>query len=73
MRARIYSVGSALFVVTAPIGIVAYGYLISWLGMEDTLAIFVVLNLALPLVMLCVPALRHIPKLAPVPVSEGTT
>ena len=70
MRARIYSVGSALFVVTAPIGIVAYGYLISWLGMEKTLAIFVALNLALPLVMFCVPALRHIPKLAPVPVSE---
>ena len=32
MRARIYGVGSALFVVTSPIGIVAYGYLISWLG-----------------------------------------
>jgi MFS family permease len=74
MRARIYSVGSALFVVTAPIGIVAYGYLISWLGMEETLAIFVVLNLALPVLMLCIPNLRHIPKLAPVQVivSEET-
>lgn len=65
MRARIYGVGSALFVVTAPIGIVVYGYLISWLGMDQTLTIFVALNLALPLIMLCVPALRHIPRLAP--------
>jgi MFS family permease len=73
MRARIYGVGSALFVVTAPIGIVAYGYLITWFGMEETLAIFVALNLALPLIMLCVPALRHIPKRAPVPVSEETS
>jgi MFS family permease len=64
MRARIYGVGSALFVVTAPIGIVAYGYLISWLGMEKTLVIFVALNLTLPLIMLCIPALRHIPRLA---------
>lgn len=70
MRARIYGVGSALFVVTSPIGIVAYGFLISSLGMEQTLAIFVVLNLALPVIMLCVPALRHIPRLPPVIVQE---
>jgi MFS family permease len=70
MRARIYGVGSALFVVTAPIGIVAYGFLISSLGMEQTLAIFVVLNLALPVIMLCVPALRHIPRLPLVVVQE---
>jgi MFS family permease len=63
MRARIYGVGSALFVVTAPIGIVTYGYLMNYLGIEDTLTIFVVLNLALPVIMLCVPVLRHIPKL----------
>lgn len=71
MRARIYGVGSALFVVTAPIGIVAYGFLISSLGMEQTLAIFVALNLALPVIMLCVPALRHIPRLPPVVVQEA--
>jgi MFS family permease len=62
MRARIYSVASALYVVTLPIGIVAYGYLITWLGMDETLTIFVVLNLALPVIMFCVPDLRHIPK-----------
>jgi MFS family permease len=70
MRARIYGVGSALFVATSPIGIVAYGYLISSLGMDQTLAIFVVLNLALPVIMFCVPALRHIPRLPPVVVQE---
>jgi MFS family permease len=63
MRARIFGVGSALYVVTLPIGIVAYGYLMNWIGIEDTLPIFVVLNLALPVIMLCVPVLRHIPKL----------
>jgi MFS family permease len=70
MRARIYGAASALFVATSPIGIVAYGYLISWLGMDETLAIFVALNLALPLIMFCVPALRHIPRLAPSSVTE---
>ncbi len=70
MRARIFSVTSALYIVTLPIGIVVYGYLMSWLGMQETLVIFVVLNLALPIIMLGVPALRHIPKLAPMTVSE---
>lgn len=70
MRARIFGVSSALFVVTAPIGIVLYGYLISWLGMNETLVIFVALNLSLPLIMICVPALRHIPRLAPPRVQE---
>lgn len=71
MRARIFSAGSAMAVVTLPIGIVAYGYLISGLGMERTLEIFAVLNLTLPLIMICVPALRHIPKLARVEVLES--
>jgi MFS family permease len=71
MRARIYGVGSALFVVTAPIGIVVYGFLISSLGMNETLTIFVALNLAVPLIMCCVPALRHIPRLSPTVLQEA--
>jgi hypothetical protein len=62
MRARIYGVGSSLAMITAPIGIVAYGFLISGLGMETTLLIFVVLNLAFPLVIASSRELRHIPK-----------
>jgi MFS family permease len=62
MRARIYGVGSALATVTLPIGIVAYGFLISKLGMNETLTIFVVLNLAFPVVIACSPQLRHLTK-----------
>lgn len=68
MRARIFSAGSALAMVTLPIGIVAYGFLMSGLGMQKTLAIFVVLNLAFPVIIACSSELRHLSKPEPAPV-----
>lgn len=65
MRARIYSAGSSLSMVTLPIGIVAYGFLMNDLGMQTTLAIFAVVNLALPIVIASSHELRHLTRPEP--------
>jgi MFS family permease len=65
MRGRVFGAMAAVWGVAMPIGIVVYGYLMSGIGLERTLQIFVVLNLALPVVMAMIPALRRIPKTGP--------
>jgi MFS family permease len=62
MRGRVFGAMAAVWGVAMPIGIVVYGYLMSGIGLERTLQIFVVLNLALPVAMALIPALRKIPK-----------
>ncbi|MDQ3653938.1 MAG: MFS transporter, partial [Chloroflexota bacterium] len=51
MRGRVFGARSALQASTLPIGIVVYGFLMSSLGLQTTIAVFVVLNLALPALM----------------------
>jgi MFS family permease len=67
MRGRIFGARSALQSSTLPVGIVAYGFLMSSLGLQATLVIFVGLNLALPLLMASSRVLRQIPRGSPAP------
>ena len=62
MRGRVLGVQGAIISATLPVGIVIYGFLMSAIGMEATLVIFVALNLALPIWMAFVPQLRHIER-----------
>ncbi len=62
MLARVLGLVSALNVMTMPVGMIIYGFLVTSRGLEQTLQIFVALNLALPLIMLAIPALRHLPE-----------
>ncbi|CAN5477120.1 hypothetical protein BH23CHL4_BH23CHL4_23540 [soil metagenome] len=62
MRGRVFGATGAVTAVAMPIGIVVYGFLTSGIGLERTLEIFVALNLALPVVMALIPALRSIPN-----------
>ncbi len=65
MRGRVFGARGALQVSTLPVGIVVYGFLMSSLGLRGTLAVFVALNLALPLLMATSKVLRDIPRVAP--------
>jgi MFS family permease len=65
MRGRVFGVQGAIASATLPVGIVIYGFLMSAIGMEATLVIFVALNLALPIWMAFVPQLRHIERPSP--------
>lgn len=62
MRGRVFGAVSALGASTLPVGVLIYGALMSELGLETTLAIFVALNVALPMGMLLLPSLRDIPR-----------
>ncbi|MBA2469449.1 MAG: MFS transporter [Chloroflexia bacterium] len=65
MRGRVFGARGALQSSTLPIGIVVYGFLMSSLGLRGTLVVFVVLNLALPLLMASSKVLRTIPRASP--------
>jgi len=64
MRGRVFGARGALQSSTLPIGIVVYGFLMSSLGLRGTLVVFVVLNLALPILMASSKVLRTIPRAA---------
>lgn len=65
MRGRVFGARGALQSSTLPIGIVVYGFLMSSLGLRGTLIVFVVLNLALPVLMASSKVLRTVPRAAP--------
>ncbi len=65
MRGRVFGARSALQASTLPIGIVVYGLLMSSLELHLTLVVFVVLNLALPVLMASSTVLRTIPRATP--------
>jgi hypothetical protein len=65
MRGRVFGARSALQASTLPIGIVVYGFLMSSLELHLTLVVFVVLNLALPVLMASSTVLRTIPRATP--------
>ncbi|MDQ3655375.1 MAG: hypothetical protein M3457_09875, partial [Chloroflexota bacterium] len=65
MRGRVFGARGALQSSTLPIGIVIYGFLMSSLGLQGALVVFVVLNLALPILMASSKVLRTIPRAVP--------
>ena len=58
LRGRVFGAWSAIGVSTLPAGILVYGFLLSGLGLQPTLAVFVAVNVALPVTMLFLPSLR---------------
>jgi MFS family permease len=68
MRGRVFGARNAIAACAFPVGLVAYGGLLSGIGIESTLVLFVALNALVPLTMLAIPTLRTIPK--PVPDSQ---
>lgn len=62
MRGRVFGAQAAIGASAFPVGLVAYGFLMSHFGLEQTLVLFVALNAFLPIAMLLPPALRHIPR-----------
>jgi len=72
MRGRVFGARGALQASTLPIGIVTYGFLMSSLGLQGTLIVFGVLNIALPILMALSPVLRNIPRVAPAKPAAAT-
>jgi MFS family permease len=62
MRGRVFGVSGAIGMATSPIGILAFGFLLEGVGIRASLAVFVALNLLLPVWMLTMPALRKIER-----------
>lgn len=60
MRGRVFSAGSTIGALAFPVGIMAYGWLLDTIGMQATLVAFVIVNLAFPVWMCFVPALREV-------------
>jgi MFS family permease len=58
LRGRVFGTLSAIGLGTLPIGMVVYGALLSSLGLTSTLYVLAVVNLALPVGMLFIPAFR---------------
>jgi MFS family permease len=60
MRGRVFGTLTAIAATTAPVGMIAYGLLISKLGLQTTLYIFATINLSLPLMLAAIPAFRKL-------------
>jgi len=67
MRGRVFGAQAAIGASAFPVGLVAYGFLMSHVGLQQTLMLFAALNGILAIVMIFLPALRHIPR----PVHSG--
>lgn len=65
MRGRVFGARYAIAGCAFPVGLVVYGGLLSTIGIEVTLVLFVALNALVPLAMLALPTLRSIPKPKP--------
>jgi MFS family permease len=62
MRGRVFGTYLALGAGTFPLGILVYGFLLEGIGLSHTLIVFAVVNTALPLAMLAMPALRDMKR-----------
>jgi MFS family permease len=60
MRGRVFGAMSAIRALTYPAGILTYGWLLGATSVSTTLALFVVVNLAYPIWLWWLPALRHL-------------
>ena len=73
MRGRVFGAQRAVAACAFPLGLMLYGWLLSGIGVERTLLLFVGLNVLVPLAMIAQPHLRHIAKPLPAPVITATT
>ena len=60
MRGRVFGVVSAIQVSTLPIGIMMYGFLLDWIGLQATLIFFVIANMLVPLSLMLNPYLKQL-------------
>lgn len=60
MRGRLFSATAAIQACALPVGLLVYGSLLDGIGTSATLALFVIVNLAYPVWLCLVPALRHL-------------
>ncbi|MGB3329658.1 MAG: MFS transporter, partial [Thermomicrobiales bacterium] len=67
MRGRVFGARNAIAACAFPLGLMLYGGLLSGVGIERTLTIFVALNVLVPLAMLLQPRLRQIARTQPSP------
>lgn len=58
MRGRVFGTIMAISAATMPIGMIAYGLMMTELGLQTTLFMFATINLSVPLVLALVPAIR---------------
>jgi MFS family permease len=63
LRGRVYGAISSMRATVYPASVVIYGALLTTLGMERTLLVFVILNVLLPVILVMQPILRDIPTL----------
>jgi MFS family permease len=62
LRGRVFGAQHAIAACAFPAGLLIYGELLSGIGIEPTLVLFVAVNALVPLTMLATPALRAIPQ-----------
>lgn len=77
MRGRVFGVNSSLGGSTLPVGLLAYGLLLDDLGLQDTLIVLAIFNLAMPIAAVALPSLRDMsrpqPASARLPVVQEAT
>jgi MFS family permease len=66
MRGRVFAAAAAIGMGTMPIGMIAYGFVLDWVGLQTTLIILAAVNLLLPVLMLLTAPLRHMESAASV-------
>ncbi|MGE3594401.1 MAG: MFS transporter [Dehalococcoidia bacterium] len=80
MRGRVVGTVAAIAAMTLPLGMLVYGWLLEAIGLQPTLLVLAVVNLALPVTMLFLPGLRMLtasrpaaPSMVRPPEPAGTT
>lgn len=62
MRGRVFGARVALGSGTMPLGLLAYGFLLDGIGLQTTLLLLAILNIAMPLAIILAPSLRAIER-----------
>jgi MFS family permease len=65
MRGRVFGTMTSLGIATMPLGMVGYGFLMSVIGLQQTLWVLAMVNVSLPLLILLAPAFRDLGAAAP--------
>lgn len=72
MRGRVFAASAALGIGTLPLGMIAYGFILEWLGLHSTLVILASVNLLLPVFMFFNRALHRMERQDPVSAAPST-
>jgi MFS family permease len=72
LRGRVFGALSSMRATVYPASVVVFGFLLTALGIERTLILFVILNGLLPVVLVMQPVLRHIPTVPAMRQEAGT-